>query len=68
VYASYIATLEEAFAVVGSSAPRTDALWLMSLLEGTTIFLGVGRRWEGDAEAVRTRVPEIIDDRYGENL
>ena len=66
VYAGYIATLEEALAVVGSSAPHTDALWLMSLLEGTTIFLGAGRRWEDDAEAVRDRVLEVIDDRYDE--
>lgn len=66
VYASYIATLEKALIVVGSSAPRIDALWLMSLLEGTTIFLGGGRRWEDDAQAVRDRILEIINDTYGE--
>ena len=67
VYADYIATLEEALANLGSSAPHTDALWLMSLLEGTTIFMGGGRRWAGDAQAVRDRVLEIISDRYGTN-
>lgn len=66
IYTGYVDTLEGALTAAGSSAPRTDALCLMSLLEGSTIFLGSGRRWEGDAQAVRDRVLEFIVSRYGE--
>lgn len=66
VYANYIATLEQALENAGSSAPRAEALCLVSLLEGSTIFLGSGRRWEGDAKIVRDTVLESIDLRYGE--
>jgi len=66
VYSSYIATLQEALLAAGSANPRIDALWLMSLLEGSTIFLGAGRRWEDDALAVRAQVLNVINSRYGE--
>ena len=66
VYAIYIAILEEVLITRGSPAPHTDALWLMSLLEGTTIFLGSGRRWEKEADSVRNRILKIINDKYGE--
>jgi len=65
VYSTYIATLEQALVDAGSSTPHIDALWVMSLLEGTTIFMGVGRRWQDDAVAVRERVLDIINDKYG---
>lgn len=68
IYEQYITALEAALTLAGSSAPHTDALWLMSLMEGATIFVGSGRRWESDAAALRDRVLEIIDDRYGEKL
>ncbi len=67
VYANYIATLEQALENAGSSAPRAEALCLVSLLEGSTIFLGSGRRWEGDAKIVRNSVLEFVDSRYGES-
>jgi len=66
VYSSYIATLQEALVAAGSANPRIDALWFMSLLEGSTLFLGAGRRWEDDASAVRTQVLNVIYSRYGE--
>lgn len=65
VYAKYITTLEEALEVEGSSAPRAEALFLLSLLEGATIFMGSGRRWEGDAKAFADSVLEFVDSRYG---
>jgi hypothetical protein len=37
----------------------------MSLLEGKTIFVGSGRRWEADREAVCDTVLEFIDAKYG---
>lgn len=66
VYATYLTILEEALEAEGNSAPRAEALCLMSLVEGSTIFMGSGRRWEGDAKAFVDTVLEFIDNRYGE--
>lgn len=66
VYAEYIKLLERALEGKGSLAPRAEALCLMSLLEGTTIFVTSGRRWEGDREAVFDTILEFIDAKYGE--
>ena len=66
IYAGYMALLEDALAVAGSAEPRADALFLMSLLEGSTIFMGTGRRWEADGAAVRDRVLQFIEQRFGE--
>ncbi len=66
IYAGYVALLEDALAVAESDAPRADALCLMSLLEGSTIFMGTGRRWEADGAAVRDRVLQFIDQGFGE--
>ncbi len=51
----------------GSLAPRAEALCLMSLVEGSMLFMGSGRRWEGDAYAVRNTVLKFIDVKYGGN-
>ncbi len=67
IYETYVTTLEETLAAAGSSVPRAEALCLTSLLEGSTIFMGSGRRWEGDAKAFRDTVLEFINNRYGEH-
>ena len=66
VYAEYIALLEQALLEAGSREPRAEALALMSLLEGESIFVGSGRRWEKDRKAVRSTILNFIDDSYGE--
>jgi len=66
VYEKYITTLEEALKLAGNAMPRAEALCLMSLLEGATIFMGRGRRWQGDGPAFRETVLQFIDNRYGE--
>ena len=66
LYAEYIELLEKALEAKGSLAPRAEALCLLSLIDGSTIFVGSGRRWESDANAVRETVLEFIDTRYGE--
>ena len=48
----------------GSAAPRADALALMSLLEGPTLFVGESCRWAGDADAVREAVLALVRTRY----
>ena len=44
IYAAYIAILEKALVTSGKTTPRAEALFFMSLLEGSTIFMGSGRR------------------------
>lgn len=66
IYEGYIALLEEALTGVEGATPRADALCLMSLLEGSTLFMGEGRRWQGDAKAVRSRILDFIDTRYSD--
>ena len=65
IYSTYLKVLEQALRNVGASAPRAEALLLMSMLEGSTIFLGEGRRWQKDGKAVRRSVLKYIEHRYG---
>ena len=64
IYSNYLHTLEEALAAHGSKTPRAEALSLMSLIEGGTLFVGRGARWEGDAKAMRDQVLESVDTKY----
>ena len=66
IYRRYLDTLEERLVAEGSRAPRAEALALMSMVEGATLFLGQGRRWERDAKAVRDAVLEFIDANYAD--
>lgn len=68
IYAEYIDKLEKRLVTMGSPAPRADALMLMSLLEGSTLFVGRGRRWENHAKAVRDATLAFVDGRYGNKL
>jgi AcrR family transcriptional regulator len=65
VYADYVEILERAMEAAGMESPRAEALCLMSLLEGESLFTGSGRRWEGDREAVRETILKSINERYG---
>ena len=65
IYANSLTNLERALELEGSQSPRAEALCLMSLLEGETLFTGRGRRWESDRQAVREAILEFIDTRYG---
>jgi AcrR family transcriptional regulator len=66
IYRRYLDTLEERLAAEGSRAPRAEALALMSMVEGATLFVGRGRRWQRDAKSVRDSVLEFIDANYGD--
>ncbi len=65
IYVEYLDKLEKRLDDMGSKAPRAEALALMSLLEGSTLFVGSDRRWADDADAVRDAALAIIDARYG---
>ena len=66
VYAEYLARIEKLLEAKGSQSARAEALCLMSMLEGESLFTGSGRRWEGEREAVRDTILKFIDERYGE--
>jgi AcrR family transcriptional regulator len=65
VYAEYLKLLEQALVQAGAVSPHAEALWLASLLEGESLFTGIGRRWSGDRELVRNSILAMIDERYG---
>ena len=66
VYAEYVKSLEKALEAAGSRSPLAEALCLMSMTEGVSLFAGSGRRWESEREAVCDAVLRFIDERYGE--
>lgn len=65
IYVEYLDKLEKRLVGMGSAAPRAEALALMSLIEGATLFVGSDRRWADDADAVRDSVLAFVDARYG---
>jgi AcrR family transcriptional regulator len=62
----YVDILEERLIAEGSRAPRAEALALLSMVEGSTLFLSRGRPWERDAKAVREAVLDFVDANYGD--
>ena len=66
IYSQYIEILEVGLVEQGSRAPRAQALMLMSMVEGSTLFVGHGRRWASDAKTLRKSVLAFLDDMYGE--
>jgi len=67
VYADYLEILEKAMAAAGSESPGAEALCVMSLTEGESLFMGQGRRWEQDRSEVRKTMLKFIEIKYGEN-
>lgn len=65
IYVGYLDKLEKRLVGMGSATPRAEALALMSLMEGATIFVGSDRRWADDAEDVRDAALAFVDARYG---
>jgi|TARA_B100001079_G_C16303649_1_gene466702 AcrR family transcriptional regulator len=65
IYAQYIKMLEDALRRAGSDQPKAEALCLISMLEGSTVFMGHGRRWRRNANAARQVILAFIEDRYG---
>ena len=66
LYAVYLERLAERLTALGSRAPAADALATMSLLEGTIVFVGDGRRWANQRDAVRDAIRELLEARYGD--
>ncbi len=67
IYAEYLQILEKALEDVGSKAPHAEALFMMSVVEGSSLFVDSGRRWEGDADVLRATLLEFVQAKYGVN-
>jgi AcrR family transcriptional regulator len=65
VYAKFLTLLEVKLRERGAVAPRAEALVLLSMVEGESLFSGSGRRWEQDRPAVRQSILLLVDERYG---
>lgn len=65
IYVEYLDKLEKRLIDMGSTTARAEALALMSLMEGATLFVGSDRRWADDADSVREAVLALVDARYG---
>ncbi len=60
-----IELLERYLTEAGSTNARAEALAIVSLAEGSTLFVGTDTPWEADADQLVETVLEIIDNKYG---
>ena len=65
VYAKFLMKLEKLMAKQSVVNARAEALMLLSLVEGESLFVGQGRRWEKSRSAVRKTILSLVDERYG---
>jgi len=43
---------------------RAESLMLLTLVEGESLFVGRGRRWEKDRSAVKQAIFNLVKERY----
>ena len=65
IYAEYLQILEGLLHKAGSNNPRIESVTLMSFIEGTTVFVAPGKRWENDSAKIRSVVYDLVDKLYG---
>ena len=66
LYREYIQILEKSLERSGSAAPHAEALLIMSMVEGTTLFVGKDRPWSDENTTVFELVREFVQDKYKE--
>lgn len=64
IYTKYLTRIEDCLIALKHPSPRAEALALMSLIEGSTIFVGENRHWHKEAAALQTTILETIRSRY----
>ena len=66
IYAGYLSKIEQALAAAGADDPTAEAICLMSMLEGATIFVGV-KAGAGNRKAPRStaEILNYVRIRYG---
>ncbi len=67
IYDHYLLLFEKKIEAVGGESPRAEAICIMSLIEGTILFLSEGKRWSADKDAVLETLFGFINAKYGEN-
>ena len=67
IYQDYLTELEQSLASAGSDTPRAEALALMSLIEGTTLFLDSESAWASNGDDVKAFVLDSLRDKYGQS-
>jgi len=65
IYTKYLSRIEDCLIALKHPSSRAEALALLSLIEGSAVFVGENRRWHKDAAALQTTILEIIRSRYG---
>ncbi len=60
-----VALFEHYLTQAGSKNAHAEALAIISLAEGSTLFVGTGSPWEADADRLVETVLEIIENKYG---
>lgn len=65
LYSAYLTMLETSLISAGCSNPRPEALALMSVIEGTTIFLDRTSPWARDWELVKEHLLSSLREKYG---
>ena len=64
LYRDYIQVFEKILERSGSTAPRAEAVLIMSMVEGATLFVGKDRPWSDENTTVFELVREFIQDKY----
>ena len=65
LYAEYLGELTNALDSLGVNDPQAEAIVVMSMLDGLTLFVGNGRRWEKHDRQTGNVIFDIIEQRYG---
>ena len=61
VYQPYLNTLIKLLPGDNKKQKRQDAIAIMAMLEGLSLFVGKGRPWEKDRKAVKKRVVDLLN-------
>ena len=63
VCAKFLEHLETKLVLRGVPQPRAEALTLLSLIEGESLIMGSGRRWQKHRPAIRRNILQMVDER-----
>jgi len=64
LYDEYLGELAELLGRLGVEHPRAEAIVIMSMVDGLTLFVGHGRRWEKHQTNANEVIFDLIDERY----
>ena len=68
IYSHYMDFLIHKFTQLDCSKPKWEALAMMSLLEGASVFVGKGSTYYQDLKGVKRQVLANLEARFGTDL